>query len=217
MTNKIPPLTPKTVNRIRRDNYVHHYECRKHMQSQVEDVLVKYQLAADHFVSLPILNTYGCDSYSEEDINGIIRISNSYGLEAGYLNNWYLSEEGWANFQKQWDGLPEPTVDLCRVLEIEQRRLADRLLDGARFGPELAAVDPIALKQLRQEYDKSRWKYFFEVGKRDGFACRVCGAETNLTLDHIIPLARGGPNESTNMQILCRKHNSQKNATTIQA
>lgn len=33
--------------------------------------------------------------------------------------------------------------------------------------------------------------------------CVTCGATENLTIDHIIPLRRGGTNDDSNLQILC--------------
>ena len=43
-------------------------------------------------------------------------------------------------------------------------------------------------------------------------ACVVCGTTQDVTVDHIIPLVRGGQSTPTNLQTLCRKHNSSKGA-----
>ncbi|MDZ8108164.1 MAG: HNH endonuclease [Nostoc sp. DedQUE12a] len=51
------------------------------------------------------------------------------------------------------------------------------------------------------------------VWQRDKYQCQSCGktaSETNLTIDHIIPLARGGKNDISNLQTLCFKCNQQK-------
>ncbi|MFN6513765.1 MAG: HNH endonuclease [Nostoc sp. CreGUA01] len=51
------------------------------------------------------------------------------------------------------------------------------------------------------------------VWQRDEYQCRSCGKtslETNLTIDHIIPLARGGQNDISNLQTLCLACNQQK-------
>ena len=53
-------------------------------------------------------------------------------------------------------------------------------------------------------------KYVFE---RDYYQCQSCGKtqlETQLTIDHIIPLARGGQNDISNLQTLCHPCNQQK-------
>ena len=49
---------------------------------------------------------------------------------------------------------------------------------------------------------------------RDGCRCKRCGAEppSELTIDHILPLTRGGTNALDNLQLLCRPCNSSKGA-----
>jgi 5-methylcytosine-specific restriction endonuclease McrA len=42
--------------------------------------------------------------------------------------------------------------------------------------------------------------------------CQVCLALEDLTVDHIIPIARGGTHARTNLQVLCRACNSAKGA-----
>lgn len=50
-------------------------------------------------------------------------------------------------------------------------------------------------------------KYVLE---RDNHRCNSCGATNDLTVDHIIPLAKGGTNDLSNFHTLCRRCNSQK-------
>ena len=53
-------------------------------------------------------------------------------------------------------------------------------------------------------------KYVFE---RDRYCCKSCNCnhkQTELTIDHIIPLARGGSNDISNLQTLCRRCNIRK-------
>jgi len=40
--------------------------------------------------------------------------------------------------------------------------------------------------------------------------CTYCGKTHDLTLDHIVPLARGGTNAVTNLRVLCRSCNGRK-------
>ena len=59
----------------------------------------------------------------------------------------------------------------------------------------------------------------FEVLKRDGFRCRLCGAvasqNTQLQLDHKIPVSRGGTNDPANLQTLCQACNLGKSNRLI--
>jgi len=54
-----------------------------------------------------------------------------------------------------------------------------------------------------------------EIYERDGHMCLYCGATEDLTLDHltldhIIPLAKGGPHSEDNLIVACRSCNSSK-------
>lgn len=50
----------------------------------------------------------------------------------------------------------------------------------------------------------------YRVMERDGFACRSCGVQLDLSIDHIIPLAKGGTDEIENLQTLCLTCNVRK-------
>lgn len=51
------------------------------------------------------------------------------------------------------------------------------------------------------------------VYERDGYACLRCGCADDLTLDHIFPWSKGGPDSYHNLQTLCRPCNSSKGVT----
>jgi hypothetical protein len=46
--------------------------------------------------------------------------------------------------------------------------------------------------------------------ERDGYRCLLCGSDGPLEVDHKTPLSRGGSNEETNLQTLCRECNRRK-------
>lgn len=83
----------------------------------------------------------------------------------------------------------------------------------ARYGIEphpapipLDRPKPTVQKQLIP--DHLRW----EVWERDNFTCLQCGVRRYLSIDHIIPEARGGETTLENLQTLCRRCNSAKGA-----
>lgn len=48
------------------------------------------------------------------------------------------------------------------------------------------------------------------VFERDNFKCKICGTTDGLSVDHIIPVVRGGSSELGNLQTLCITCNSSK-------
>ena len=50
------------------------------------------------------------------------------------------------------------------------------------------------------------------VFERDAYRCVFCGSWHDLTLDHIIPMAKGGGDVAENLQTLCRRCNCGKGA-----
>ena len=72
---------------------------------------------------------------------------------------------------------------------------------------------PRPKKEKTKEYfikvpidDRIRWV----VLERDNFTCKRCGSRKFLAVDHIIPESKGGATDSSNLQTLCRRCNSQK-------
>ena len=50
------------------------------------------------------------------------------------------------------------------------------------------------------------------VFMRDGHRCLRCGATENLSIDHIVPRSKGGFHDPENLQTLCLRCNTSKNA-----
>ncbi|MGK7395367.1 MAG: HNH endonuclease [Candidatus Cyclobacteriaceae bacterium M3_2C_046] len=54
------------------------------------------------------------------------------------------------------------------------------------------------------------------VFKRDNFECQYCGTNKDLTLDHLIPKARGGRSSWNNLVTACRRCNTRKGNYTLE-
>lgn len=79
-------------------------------------------------------------------------------------------------------------------------------------GEFLPAVDPVLLKQekakARELRDSSWWKR-----KRSAGLCYYCGQKfppAELTMDHLIPLVRGGRSVKENLVPACKDCNNKK-------
>ena len=48
------------------------------------------------------------------------------------------------------------------------------------------------------------------VFERDNYTCQCCNTKKDLTIDHIVPRSKGGSNDETNLQTLCKSCNLAK-------
>ena len=92
------------------------------------------------------------------------------------------------------------TKDL-RLFEVKREK--ELQPDGTWRKPQGPAVKRMSSKQAK-EFKK-------EVNMKK---CRYCHSTENLTLDHKVPLSKGGKNEKSNLQCLCEECNSMKSNLT---
>lgn len=63
------------------------------------------------------------------------------------------------------------------------------------------------LKELARQEARN---YRPRLISRDGEKCAHCGTSEELSVDHVVPLCRGGSSRIDNLQLLCKKCNVQK-------
>lgn len=70
---------------------------------------------------------------------------------------------------------------------------------------------------LRDYVQPTRYPAFtrFNLFLRDGFTCQYCGKEGEMTFDHVLPRARGGRTEWTNVVAACSRCNLRKGCATL--
>jgi hypothetical protein len=85
------------------------------------------------------------------------------------------------------------------------------------LGAELSEEDALAAEKTPRKPISARHR--FEILKRDGFRCQLCGASSEdkkrLHVDHKVPLAKGGSNEDDNLWTLCERCNLGKSDGTL--
>lgn len=85
--------------------------------------------------------------------------------------------------------------------------------------PSVAIRMPAVIRLLAAARRKPRVVRFsrFNVLLRDGFMCQYCGGRPHtrdLTMDHVVPRARGGATRWTNVVAACRSCNHKKGSRT---
>lgn len=65
-------------------------------------------------------------------------------------------------------------------------------------------------QQRRTQFQKAKARLMLALIARDGYECATCGAQKDITIDHVIPLSRGGTDDLENLVLLCRTCNSKK-------
>ncbi|XP_031504035.1 uncharacterized protein LOC116266796 isoform X2 [Nymphaea colorata] len=85
---------------------------------------------------------------------------------------------------------------------------------GSFYIPAVLRVPNLlqVVKRRRVQKHLSRKNIFF----RDGFTCQYCSSRDNLTIDHVLPISRGGQWTWENLVTACAKCNSRKGKKTVE-
>jgi hypothetical protein len=107
-----------------------------------------------------------------------------------------------------WTGNPKEfiTALLSTGWLLRQRQfrfVLDLSLPGS--GPQRVRLD--RMKLYRSHVSKTKRLLVFT---RDRWACQICQTTSDLTIDHVKPVALGGSGAIENLQTLCRPCNSRK-------
>lgn len=101
--------TAKEVQRARAEWYQFHYENRQRAKAQDRDTLQAYQYAAS-MIAAPQMTVFGGLAHDWPERRAY-ELAGRDRLNVDLINPWYLSANGWNEFQRLWAQLPEP-VDI---------------------------------------------------------------------------------------------------------
>lgn len=117
--------------------------------------------------------------------------------------------------------VPQPRTTAPRIMR------SPRLAECARCGVTFATHQPSAetcskrcnrkqgriRRRVREtgSFGEWRWSDFMRIAAKFGYCCAYCGQKPErLDPDHVIPLAAGGPNTTTNLLPACASCNCDK-------
>lgn len=115
-----------------------------------------------------------------------------YDLGGKTLEEWDAEHQYWELPPLSAFGLEQEAEKECKAKEkARAEQLKNSRFDGMRHKAQVHLPDLI---------------------ERDGKYCQRCGTTEQLSIDHVVPLVRGGTNDFDNLQLLCNKCNSAKGA-----
>ena len=133
-----------------------------------------------------------------------------FGSEARALRDLHLQMVIYAKMQGTGGFVPDYMVGLLAypdpapVAKHSADRLAEvgfaEITEGGYYVAAAESWPPLLRTGTRDPIPDSIRKQVYE---RDGYRCTSCGAEDDLTLDHIVPWSRCGPDTVKNLQVLC--------------
>lgn len=113
-----------------------------------------------------------------------------------------------APYVNEWDYAPKRTLSgreyLRTLQDVEAYVEAQEAEKQAR--EVRRQQSPTVRRHLQADYAH----IFMTIGRRDGFHCQNCHITTGLEIDHVVPVIKGGANDLTNLQLLCKPCNCSK-------
>ena len=106
---------------------------------------------------------------------------------------------------------------ICLVIKgkVEVLKYTDKMITNAEKTIEMKIPAVIKLIKIIRSLYRNRVPFSKRnVMVRDGFACVYCGDENALTIDHVLPVSRGGKSQFENCVAACKECNSIKGDRT---
>lgn len=95
-----------------------------------------------------------------------------------------------------------------------REKLVAGSIQWAKDNPERAALTSRLKKQRRRAAGVFTAAEWHQIQAQYGHRCLACGSDGPLTIDHVVPVSKGGANTAANVQPLCGPCNSSKATKT---
>lgn len=107
----------------------------------------------------------------------------------------------------------ERAIALLYLQKAEIIKATGRVIRSINSAMQVPAVIRLLYRTARRHIPPVRYSRR-NVQARDQWACQYCGSQSNLTIDHVMPLSRGGRSTWENVVTACRSCNGRKGSRT---
>lgn len=107
----------------------------------------------------------------------------------------------------------EKAIALLYLKKAEAVKNTERVIRSVSASFQVPAVIRLLHKTVRRFFSPVRYSRK-NVLIRDKFTCQYCGSNHDLTIDHVLPLSRGGGSNWENVVAACRVCNGRKGNRT---
>ena len=102
----------------------------------------------------------------------------------------------------------EATMEKCKICGIEREYGDAYLHQECDF--KLSYNNKSVEHKTRKQWERISKSVSPKIFDSENNSCKKCGNAENLTVDHIVPISKGGTNDKDNLQALCGSCNSKK-------
>lgn len=186
---------------------IRHTETIEAIRRKDPNILEALNWILDEIDELSVVADYAHDLGSGGDALEYLR--EAYGVSGNYIQSPGGPFGNVEDYEKVLDTIMGSKFADEQTLATARREL-DRI-EGLQKQRTQAKAKKEAANRRRSQFAAQRDHLMLQLIERDGYECQTCKTVDDLTIDHIIPLSKGGSDELENLQLLCRRCNSLKN------